>query len=31
MYEYSQDVLRAEAAQELADAINYVALLLRRT
>jgi hypothetical protein len=26
MYEYSNDELLAEAAQELADAINYVAL-----
>jgi hypothetical protein len=30
MYEYSQDELTAEAAQELADGINYMALFLRR-
>jgi hypothetical protein len=30
MYEYDQDTLRAEASQELADAINYVHLLLSR-
>ena len=30
MFEHSQDTLVAEAAQELADAICYLALLLRR-
>jgi hypothetical protein len=30
MYEYDQATLLAEAAQELADAINYIALRLRR-
>lgn len=30
MYEHSQDTLLAEAAQELADAVNYVALWLQR-
>lgn len=30
MFEYSQDELTAEAAQELADAICYLALKLRR-
>lgn len=30
MYEHSQDTLLAEAAQELGDAINYVALWLKR-
>jgi hypothetical protein len=31
MFEYSQDELVAEAAQELADAICYLSLLLRRS
>lgn len=30
MYEYGQDELLAEASQELADAINYIALRLSR-
>ena len=30
MYEYSQPRLVAEAAEELGDAINYLALYLRR-
>lgn len=30
MFEYDQATLKAEAAQELADAICYVALLLER-
>ena len=30
MYEHSQDTLLAEAAQELGDAINYLALWLQR-
>lgn len=30
MYEYGQDELIAEASQELADAINYIALRLSR-
>lgn len=30
MYEYDQDELVANAAEELADAINYLALMLRR-
>lgn len=30
MYEYTQNELKAEAAQELADAVNYIALLLSR-
>lgn len=30
MFEYSQEELKAEAAQEIADAICYVSLLLRR-
>jgi hypothetical protein len=30
MFEYGQDALTAEAAQELADAICYMALFLRR-
>lgn len=30
MFEHSQNTLRAEAAQELADAICYIALFLRR-
>ena len=31
MFEYSQNELTAEAAEEIADAICYVALLLRRS
>jgi hypothetical protein len=31
MFEYSQQTLQAEAAQELADAIAYIALLLQRS
>lgn len=31
MYEYSQNELEAEAAQELADAINYIALRIQRS
>jgi hypothetical protein len=30
MYEYDQPTLLAEAAQELADAVNYIALMLQR-
>lgn len=30
MYEHSQDTLVAEAGQELADAVNYIALWLQR-
>ena len=30
MYEYDQRTLVAEAAQELADAINYIGLFLKR-
>lgn len=30
MYEYNQQTLIAEAAQEIADAINYIALMLSR-
>ena len=30
MYEYDQRALKAEAAQELADAVNYLALMLSR-
>lgn len=31
MYEYDQRTLEAEAAQELADGINYIALRLSRS
>lgn len=31
MYEYSTDELRAEASQELGDAINYISLFLQRS
>lgn len=31
MYEYGQDELKAEASQEVADAINYLALRLERS
>ena len=30
MYEYDQRTLQAEASQELADAVNYIALRLSR-
>lgn len=30
MYEYDARRLKAEAAEELADAVNYIALMLRR-
>ena len=30
MYEYDDDTLRAEASQEVADAVNYIHLLLSR-